>query len=193
MWKQAYGGLAQWSQRPQGAYLLFGYALAESCVIPLPADPLLIALCAGAPKKALRFGLICGMGSVVGGLLGYAVGHYAFETVGQSILQWYDPELTTFARVEGIYADWGFWGVLMAAVTPIPYKVFTLASGVFDFHLGQFLLASVIGRNLRFVGLAALMAWGGDRVRQWHEQSGAALWGLLAVMTLLGLYGLAFF
>lgn len=192
MLKQAYGAVSRWSQKPQGSHLLFWYALAESCIIPLPTDPLLITLCAGAPQRSLRFGLICGAGSVLGGLLGYGIGHYAFDSVGQHILSLYDPDLHTFAHVEGIYQRWGFWGVLMAAVTPIPYKVFTLASGVFDFNLGQFLLASVIGRNLRFVGVAALMALGGDRVRQWHENAGAVFFGGGLVLAALSLYCLTF-
>jgi membrane protein YqaA with SNARE-associated domain len=190
MLKQAYAACAGWSHKPQGSHLLFWYALTESCIVPLPADPLLITLCAGAPQRSLRFGLICGLGSVLGGLLGYGIGHYAFDSFGQTILHFYDPDLHTFTHIEGIYEQWGFWGVLMAAITPIPYKVFTLASGVFDFNLGQFVLASVIGRNVRFVGIAALMAVGGNRMHQWHENAGVAFWGLglgLAVFSFWGL------
>jgi len=188
MLQKAYANLASWSEKPYGEHILFWFALAESCVVPLPADPLLLALCTGAPKRSLRFALICGLGSVLGGILGYAIGYYAFESIGTVLLQTYDPDMKVFHEVEGIYEKWGFWGVLMAAVTPIPYKIFTLASGVFDFHFGQFILASVIGRNARFLFVGGLMAFGGDHVQTWIEtSSNRILWlGLLvAVMGLL--------
>ncbi|MBF2037290.1 MAG: DedA family protein [Leptolyngbyaceae cyanobacterium T60_A2020_046] len=188
MLKQSYATLANWSQKPYGEHLLFWFALAESCVIPVPADVLLLTLCAGAPQRSLRLALICGVGSVVGGLVGYGIGHYAFDSVGSLLLRTYDPELSTFHRVEGIYEQWGFWGVLMAAVTPIPYKIFTLASGVFHFDLGQFMLASVIGRNARFLLVGGLMAYGGDRVQRWASESSHQLGWILLAITLIGLY-----
>lgn len=188
MLQKAFTHLSSWSDKPHGEHLLFWFALAESCIVPLPADPLLLALCTGAPQRSLRFAWICGAGSVLGGILGYAIGHYAFDTVGSAVLQMYDPDLATFSRVEGIYDQWGFWGVLMAAVTPIPYKIFTLASGVFDFNFGQFLLASVIGRNARFLLVGGMMAWGGERLQTWvHSASERLLWvglGLTAVSLL---------
>ncbi len=186
MLHKAYANLAAWSQKPYGEHLLFWFALAESCVIPVPADPLLLALCTGAPQRSLRFSLVCGLGSVLGGLVGYGIGHYAFDSFGSLLLQTYDPQRETFHQVEGIYAQWGFWGVLMAAVTPIPYKIFTLASGVFDFNLGQFILASVIGRNARFLFVGGLMAWGGDRLRLWVEASAGRLIWVALSLTLLG-------
>jgi len=187
MLQKAYANLSSWSKKPHGVHVLFWFALAESCVIPVPADPLLLALCTGFPKRSLRFALICGLGSVLGGLLGYAIGHYAFESIGSTLLELYDPNLTTFHRVEGIYERWGFWGVLMAAVTPIPYKIFTLASGVFDFDFGQFVLASVIGRNARFLFVGGLMALGGDRVRTWAESSSDRLIWVFLGLVLLGI------
>ncbi|MBE7381958.1 MAG: DedA family protein [Leptolyngbya sp. SIO1E4] len=186
MLQQAYANLSSWSQKPYGEHLLFWFALAESCVIPIPADPLLLALCTGAPRRSLRFAFVCGAGSVLGGMLGYAIGHYAFDSIGSTLLQAYDPNLETFQRIEGIYDQWGFWGVLMAAVTPIPYKIFTLASGVFDFNLGQFVLASVIGRNARFFFVGGLMAFGGDRLRTWVESSSQRLFWVFLVMVLAG-------
>ena len=186
MLQKAYTNFSAWSQKPYGEHLLFWFALAESCVIPIPADPLLLMLCTGAPKRSLWFAFICGVGSVLGGLLGYAIGYYAFDSIGNALLQTYDPDMMMFQRVEDINARWGFWGVLMAAVTPIPYKIFTLASGVFNFDLGQFVLASVIGRNARFFFVGGLMAFGGDRVRTWAESSSERLFWVFLVMVLAG-------
>lgn len=192
MLQKAYANLSVWSQKPYGEHLLFWFALAESCVVPVPADPLLLALCTGAPQQSLRFALVCGGGSVLGGLVGYAIGHYAFDSVGALLLQAYDPDLEVFQQVEGIYNHWGFWGVLMAAITPIPYKIFTIASGVFDFNLGQFVLASVIGRNARFLFVGGLMAFGGDRLRLWVEaSSGRLIWGVLG-LSCLGILAVKF-
>ncbi|MEM6713965.1 MAG: VTT domain-containing protein [Cyanobacteria bacterium P01_C01_bin.147] len=190
MLQKVYAHLSTWSEKPYGEHILFWFALAESCLVPLPADPLLLALCTGAPKRSLRFALICGIGSVLGGLLGYAIGHYAFDTVGNAVLRLYDPELEMFGRVEGIYEQWGFWGVLAAAVTPIPYKIFTLASGVFEFDFGQFVLASVIGRNARFLLVGGVMAYGGDRVQTWVKTSSERLLWVGIGVAVLGLAAL---
>lgn len=187
MLQKTYIHLATWSQKPQGEQLLFWFALAESCVIPVPADPLLLALCTGAPERSLRFAGICGLGSVLGGLLGYAIGYFAFDSIGNALLEVYDPHMEVFQRIEGIYSHWGFWGVLMAAITPIPYKIFTLASGVFEFDLSQFILASVIGRNARFLLVGGLMAYGGERVRVWVESSSERLLWIVLIMILAGI------
>ncbi|MGD1862701.1 MAG: YqaA family protein [Leptolyngbyaceae cyanobacterium] len=190
MLQTAYTHFSDWSKKSYSEHILFWFALAESCIVPVPADPLLLALCAGAPKRSLRFALICALGSVLGGLVGYGIGHYAFDSIGSAVLQVYDPDLETFNRVGQIYDQWGFWGVLMAAITPIPYKIFTLASGVFDFDFGQFVLASAIGRNARFLLVGGLMAYGGDRVQTWIENSsGTLLWMMLAV-TIAGLFAI---
>lgn len=192
MLQDSYARLSSWSEKPYGEHILFWFALAESCIVPLPADPLLLALCTGAPRRSLRFALICGLGSVTGGLLGYAIGHYAFDTVGTAVLQFYDPELEMFGRVEGIYDRWGFWGVLVAAVTPIPYKIFTLASGVFNFDFWQFVLASVIGRNVRFLLIGGMMTYGGDRVQTWVQTSSEWILWLGLGIAVLGLVALKF-
>ena len=186
MLQKAYANFSTWSHKPYGEHILFWFALAESCVIPLPADPLLLALCTGAPQRSLRFAFICGTGSVLGGLLGYGIGHYAFDSLGSALIQAYDPQMETFQRIEEIFDRWGFWGVLIAAITPIPYKIFTLASGVFEFNLGQFVLASVIGRNARFFLVGGLMAFGGDHIRTWAESSSERLFWVFLMMVLAG-------
>ncbi|HEY9890127.1 MAG TPA: YqaA family protein [Candidatus Obscuribacterales bacterium] len=180
--------LAAWSQKPYAEQILFWFALAESCVMPIPVEPLLLTLCTGTPQRSLRFALICGVGSVLGGLLGYAIGHYAFDSVGQALLNLYDPHHKVFHQVEETFAQWGFWGILLAAITPIPYKIFTLTSGVLDFDLGQFVLASVIGRNAKFLVIGGLMTYGGDRLRTWVESSSNRLLWLGLVITIAGLF-----
>lgn len=193
MLRKAYARLSEWSEKPHGEHLLFWFSLAESCVVPVPTDPLLLALCAGAPRRSLWFAFLCGFGSVAGGLLGYAIGYYAFDSIGTALLQLYDPDLEAFSQIETIYENWGFWGVLMAAITPIPYKIFTWASGVFHYSLVQFVVASIIGRNIRFFFVGGLMAFGGDRVKDWVESSSNWLLGSCLVMFLLGFVAVKFF
>ncbi|ASC72797.1 hypothetical protein XM38_037560 [Halomicronema hongdechloris C2206] len=185
MLKRGYHWIAGLSHTPYGEAALFLIALAESSFFPIPPDVLLLALCAGQPQRSLRFAASCGIGSVLGGILGYTIGWIAFDSLGQPLLQLYDPQQDVFAQIETLYQTWGFWGVLAAAITPIPYKVFTIASGVFHFSLPQFILASLIGRNLRFFLVGGLMYWGGPRFQQWLEASfDTVAWSALAVMVI---------
>jgi len=185
MLKRGYHWIAGLSHTPYGEAALFIVSLAESSVFPVPPDILLLALCAAQPRRSFHFAAICGIGSVLGGILGYAIGWLAFDSLGQALLNFYDPQQEVFSRVETLYQIWGFWGVLAAAITPIPYKVFTIASGMFHFSLPQFVLASLIGRNLRFFLVAGLMYWGGPRMQQWLEESfDTVAWSALAVMVI---------
>ncbi|PSN19836.1 cytochrome B [filamentous cyanobacterium CCP5] len=171
MLKRTYAWIEGWSHSARSEWVLFLVAIAESSVFPIPPDVMLVPMCGSNTGKALRFAAICGAGSVLGGILGYGIGLFAFDAVGEPLLNFYDPNHQVFAQIEQIYTRWGFWGVLTAAITPIPYKLFTLASGLFHFSFGLFVLASVIGRNLRYFAVAGLMSWGGDRLRDWMGEN----------------------
>lgn len=185
MLRRAYNWVTGWSESRYGDLALFVLSFAESSFFPIPPDVLLIALCVGQPKRSFYFATICGLASVLGGMFGYGIGAFAFETIGQPILNAYDPDQAVFNQIQNLYDTWGFWGVLTAAITPIPYKVFTIASGVFSFNFGQFVLASVIGRNFRFFLVAGLIFWGGDRLKDWIEKYfDWVAWGFLAALIL---------
>jgi membrane protein YqaA with SNARE-associated domain len=130
--------------------------VAESSFFPVPPDVLLIALALGAPKHAFRFALICAVGSVLGGMAGFGIGYFGYEAIGKPIIDFYHGH-EVMAKIELQYAKYGFWGVLVAAVTPIPYKVFTISSGFFRFEFLSFIFASVIGRSFRFFLVAGLI------------------------------------
>jgi membrane protein YqaA with SNARE-associated domain len=159
-----YDWTVSWADRPGGAWALFLIAVAESSFFPIPPDVLLIALCVGAPSKSFRFALICSVGSVLGGLLGYAIGYWGYDLIGAPIVKAYHGE-DVMQKIKLWYDTYGFWGNLAAAVTPIPYKVFTIASGVFHFNFAAFFLASVIGRSARFFAVGALIYWVGPQVK----------------------------
>jgi membrane protein YqaA with SNARE-associated domain len=162
--RQLYDWTVGWADRPGGAWALFAIAFAESSFFPVPPDVLLIALCVGNVTRWARFAMICSVGSVLGGLAGYGIGHWGYESLGRPIVEFYHGE-AVMAKIKQWYDVYGFWGNLAAAITPIPYKVFTIASGVFEFSFGSFLLASVIGRPFRFFAVAGLLRWFGPRIK----------------------------
>ena len=167
--RRLYNWTLGWADRPGGIWALFVIAMVESSVFPIPPDVLLLALCVGAVRKSFRFALVCTLGSVIGGIVGYAIGYWGYEAIGQPIVRAYHGE-EIMERVKGWYDTYGFWGNLIAAVTPIPYKIFTIASGCFHFPLPEFLLASVLGRSLRFFAVAALIYQFGIRIKTFIER-----------------------
>ncbi len=154
--RRLYNWVLHWAETPYGTPALAILAFAESSFFPLPPDILLIALSVAKPKRALFYALVCTAASVAGGFLGYAIGAYGYEWVGERIVELYHGE-PVMEQVRHWYETYGFLGILVAAVTPIPYKVFTIASGVFEFNVATFAVASVVGRGLRFFAVAALI------------------------------------
>ena len=154
--RRLYDWVLGWAESPYSGYALFVLAFAESSFFPVPPDVLLIALAISMPTKAFRYALICTVGSLAGGLVGYGIGLFGYASIGQPIIDLYNAE-ALMHRIKQQYDTYGFWGVLIAAITPIPYKVFTISSGFFKFSFAQFLLASVIGRSVRFYLVAALI------------------------------------
>ncbi|MBU2479415.1 MAG: VTT domain-containing protein [Gammaproteobacteria bacterium] len=120
------------------------------------------------PARAWRFALITTIASVLGGLLGYAIGYFAFDALEPWIQKagyW-----ERYLRAHAWFEEWGFWAVFVAGFSPIPYKVFTIAAGTLSMALGPFVLASTIGRGARFYLVAGLLAWGGPRMEQALER-----------------------
>ena len=164
LFRRLYDWTLSWADHPAGSWALFFIALLESSVFPIPPDVLLIALCVGGVAKSFRFALICTVGSLIGGVIGYGIGYWGFEMIGQPIVRAYHGE-AVMEKIRYWYDTYGFFGNLLAAVTPIPYKVFTIASGAFKFSFHEFLLASVIGRSLRFFAVATALYFFGAQIR----------------------------
>lgn len=180
--RRLYDWTLGWADRKGGVWALFFIALLESSVFPIPPDVLLVALCVGGVAKSYQFALICTAGSVLGGLIGYAIGYWGFEAIGKPIIAFYNGE-SSMQKVQSFYDEYGFWGNLFAAVTPIPYKVFTIASGAFRFSLGKFLLASIIGRSLRFFALATALYFFGASIRSFIDKYfNLCAWLFMAVL-----------
>ena len=156
--RRLYDWVLHWADTPHGMTALFLLSFAESSFFPIPPDPLLVALCLGAAKRSMRFAAVATVASVAGGIAGYAIGAGAWQLVGPWFFS-YVPGVTpeAFAKVQGLYDQYDFWAVFLAGLTPIPYKVFTLSSGVFEINFGVFVVASALSRGLRFFAVAALI------------------------------------
>ncbi len=164
--RRLYDWVLSWADRPGGPWALGGLAFAESSFFPVPPDPLLIALALGRPRRSLTFAAICTLGSVLGGIAGYAIGWAVWAGVGDFFFA-YVPGVTpeAFEAVRVLYDRYDFWAVFTAGLTPIPYKVFTLSSGVFHITFPIFLLASVLSRGTRFFLVAGLIYVFGPRIQ----------------------------
>ena len=157
----------------------------ESSVFPIPPDVLLIPMVLAERARWIRIATICTVGSILGAFLGYAIGAFLYEAVGQPILAFYGKE-DSFARISEWYNTWGGWGVLFAAVTPFPYKVLTIFSGATGLNFGIFTLVSVIGRGFRFFVVAWLLQRYGAPMRAFIEKNLNILFTLFMVLLIGG-------
>lgn len=154
----------------RNAYWALGVvSFVESSFFPIPPDVMLIPMVVANRKAWWRIALVCTLASVLGALLGYAIGALLFETIGKWLLDFYHAS-AAFDRVVVWYDQWGWLGVLAGAVTPIPYKVLTIFSGSVGFALPVFVAVSVIGRGARFFLVAGLLYWFGEPIKAFIEK-----------------------
>lgn len=165
--KRLYNWVLHWADTPYGIVALVCIAFAESSFFPIPPDVLLIALCMGAPKRSFKFALWCAAGSVAGGVMGYYIG-YAAEPLGRWIIFDLLHYGNAWDKVAGLYGQNAFLSILTAAFTPIPYKVFTIAAGVFHDKVSLLTLigASAIGRTGRFMLVAGCIYFFGPSMKR---------------------------
>lgn len=164
---------------------LAGVSFVESSVFPIPPDVLLIPMVLAERAKWLRYALICTIASVAGALLGYVIGAFLYDTIGEPILRFYGKE-DAFQRVADWYNRWGGWGILFAAITPFPYKVLTIFSGATGLSLPVFILVSIIGRGLRFFLVAGLLYQFGPPIRTFIEKNLGLLFTLFMLLLIGG-------
>lgn len=138
---------------PHAERSLFVISFAESSIFPLPPDLMLGPMAAAQPSKWARYALNCTIASVMGGLLGYAIGFFLFESVGQWIISLFGYGGKE-AALRAFYAEWGAWFIFMKGLTPIPFKLVTIVSGAMQFSLPIFLVATILTRGARFFAVA---------------------------------------
>lgn len=168
MLRKTYDWTMEQAGRPHAIWVLAAISFIESSVFPIPPDVLLIPMVLAAPTRAWRLALICTVASVAGGFLGYAIGALLYEAVAQPLLAFYGY-MDKFAAFQDMYNEWGAWIVFGAGVTPFPYKVITIASGVTHLDPTVFGVASVLARGLRFFIIAALLWKFGPPIRVFIE------------------------
>ena len=173
----------RWSRHPKAPWYLAGLSFAESSFFPIPPDVMLMPMVVAEPRKAWRLATITTICSVVGGMAGFAIGYFAIDVITPWLhdLGYWEA----FEHSQGWFYKWGFWAVLAAGFSPIPYKIFTIAAGALAMSFAPFVLASVVGRASRFFLVAGLLYWGGARVeemlRRYIDILGWVFVGLLVV------------
>ena len=197
MIKRLYNWVLSWSESRWGWVALLFIALFEASWFPLPPDILLIALCLGATAKSFRFATICLIGSVVGAALGYGIGHFLWitpegdPTALASLFYEYVFSIEKFQNVGSLYDRFNFWIIFTAGFTPLPFKLFTIAGGMFDINFVMFIIASIIARGMRFFLIAGLIWKFGAPIKVFIDKYFNLLASLFAVL-LIGFTALAF-
>lgn len=170
MLRRIYDWTISLSAHPRAMWALAAIAFIESSVFPIPPDVLIIPMVLAAREKAWTIAAVATVASVLGGLAGYAIGYAFFEAVGQPILAFYNYA-DKFDQFSQLYNDWGAWIVGGAGLTPFPYKVVTIASGVTQLDLDTFIVASLLSRGGRFLFVAALLWRFGPPIRGYIERN----------------------
>ena len=206
--RRLYDWVLSWAETKYGTPALFVLAFLESSVFPVPPDVLQVALSAGKPLHAFWYATVSLVGSVMGALLGFLIG-YVFWTATQDFFYDYVFSRETFAIVagdeaagisrenpedvtKGLYQVHGFGAILVSAVTPIPYKIFTIAAGVCQISLFTLVVASVIGRGARFYAVAAIMYYWGPTVTHWIDKYFNLMMVLFTILVIAGLVALKY-
>ncbi len=166
--RQLYDWVLSWAHTPYGTPALCCLSFAESSFFPIPPDVLQIPLTVSHPRRAFWYASVSTIASVLGGIAGFGIGLF-LEPLAQGIIRFLGYG-SYFTLVGQLYADNVFWAVFSAALTPIPYKVFTLGAGVFNVAFWPFVLASVLGRGLRFFGVATLLYFFGPKMKEFIEK-----------------------
>jgi membrane protein YqaA with SNARE-associated domain len=154
---------------PRAAWWLFAIAFAEASFFPIPPDVMLIPMVIAAPRRAWRYALITLAGTLLGGSFGYLLGHYLFAVAAQPILRAYHYE-AAFAAFQDSFRRYGVWIILLKGLTPIPYKIVTIAAGAAGFNFALFIAASAVTRGLRFFLVAGLLRYFGEPIRGFIER-----------------------
>jgi len=180
-----YARTMQWARHKYASYWLALVSFTESSFFLIPPDVMLAPMSLAKPEKAWFYALVTTVASVLGGLLGYFIGSFAFEFIEPYIESMgYMPK---YELAQQWFQEYGFWAILLAGFTPIPYKVFTIASGVAGMLLIPFVIGSAIGRGGRFFLVAGLMYWGGEKLEKSLHRYVDILGWVSVVLVVLGI------
>lgn len=182
MLKALYDWVLRQAEKPHAEWILFFVAMAEASVFPLPPDVMLLPMAMARRDKAWRLALVCTAGSVLGGIIGYGIGAFAMATIGQWVVETYHLQ-SAFQTFHDGFNKWGVWIVLAKGLTPIPFKLVTIASGMAELNFAAFLAAATVTRAARFFLVSALVRKFGEPIRVFIEKY--LTWVALAVLAFI--------
>lgn len=190
LYRRFYNWVLHWAYTPYSQPALALMSFAESSFFPIPPDVLLMPMCLGDRTRALRFALLCSVASVLGGMFGYWLGMQFWSAGLDQFCYRYVPGFSPekFAKIQSLYREWDWVVVFIAGFSPIPYKLFTIAGGVFAIHFPMFVLASAISRSARFFLVAALLRIWGDSIRSFIDKHLGWLSIAFCVLLVAGFY-----
>jgi membrane protein YqaA with SNARE-associated domain len=187
MFQSLYQWTLRLSESPRAPWALAGIAFAESSFFPIPPDVILVPMSLAKPKAAWRYAAICTIASVAGGVVGYLIGYLLYETVGQWLINLYGYG-ARMDVVRDAYAKWGALFILVKGLTPIPYKLVTIVSGLLEYNFALFVVLSLITRGARFFVLAALLNRYGDKARALLDKHFGLFMGLIVAFIVFGFW-----
>lgn len=168
--KRAYNWIIKYAEHPKAEWIMATIAFAESSFFPLPPDLLLLPMAIAQPKKVWRYALICTVSSVIGGILGYYIGYAFYETIGDKIIRYLGLQ-EGFNDFKSACVNNAFLLIAGKGLTPIPYKIVTIVSGMLKVDMTVFLAGSIIARATRFFMWAAIVHYMGDKARDYIEKN----------------------
>lgn len=191
MIKRLYEWTIALASGPYALWALAAVAFAESSFFPIPPDVVMIPMIIARPNKAFLIAAVALAASVLGGMFGYYIGYGVFETIGQPVLEFYGKS-DAATEFSAKFNEYGAWAVLIAGVTPFPYKVITIMSGWTGLHFGVFMVASVIARGLRFFVVAWLLWKFGAPIRDFIEKRLGLMFTLFVLLLGAGFYAVKY-
>ncbi len=188
MLQRAYDWIVSYANHPKAVHVLFWVTFFESSFSPIPPIPLLIPMCIANPRRAWYYALVCTAGACAGGFLGYGIGHLLYESVGKSIIEFYGlTESAANMRAEG--SKYWFWVLITKGLTPIPFKIVTILSGVLEYNLLLFFIGMFVSRLTFFAMFAVAIWFYGDNIRLFIEKHLPLATGILLFFIIGGLVG----
>lgn len=191
MIRKLYDWTMSLAARPKALHALGVVSFAESSFFPVPPDVLLIPMVIAQRHRAWLIASVCTAASVLGGILGYAIGYYLFATIGQAVIDFYGLQATA-AKFHDWYRDFGLYVILIKGLTPIPYKIVTIMSGAAQFDIWVFIAASIVTRGLRFFIVAGLLRQFGEPIRAFIERRLNLLFFLFLLILIGGFVALKY-
>lgn len=187
MFQRLYRWTLSLAQSPRAVPSLAAVSFAESSFFPIPPDVILVPMALARPERAYYYATVCTIASVLGGVVGYGIGYLLYETVGLWLMNLYGYAQKVEA-LRAFYGEWGWAFILVKGVTPIPYKLVTIVSGLLEYNFLLFVVLSIITRGARFFILAAMLNRFGDQARELLDRHFAIFMGVILAFVVGGFW-----